>query len=333
MDAPLKTPESTQDAIGAFHAAHGSGLFDAPPPTRLNFLSLGAGVQSSVLALMAARGEVSPVPDAAIFADTHAEPAAVYRWLDWLEKQLPYPVRRVSAGSLTEESLRVRTSQKSGEKYIGHMIPAYTLVVLEKWMCSNCGTPATNQAVTCDECGWNKFHVGRFNENGTLFRQCTDKHKLTPLKREVDKLRAGEPATVWIGISWDEIQRMKESVRKGVQHRWPLIERRITRQKCVEWMEANGYPTPPRSACTYCPYHSDREWRRLRDTDPESWADAISYEKRLQDAAAQVPRLSGVPYLHPQRVPLEQVNLTDYDENQGQLWNTMQNECAGMCGV
>ena len=267
----------------------------------IHIISLGAGVQSSAMALMAAHGEITPMPTAAIFADTMAEPANVYRWLDWLEKQLPFPVLRVSCGSLTDESLRVRTSGKSGEKYIGHAVPAYVL--------------------------------NADGSKGTYFRQCTDKHKLTPLKREVDKLRGGEPATVWIGISWDEIQRMKESVRKGVQHRWPLIDLRITRQKCVEWMAANGYPTPPRSACTFCPYHSDREWRRLRDQDPESWADAIRYEKRLQEAAAQIPRLSGVPYLHPQRVPLEKVDLTDRDKNQLQIWNTMQNECEGMCGV
>lgn len=266
-----------------------------------HILSLGAGVQSSTLALMAARGQVKPMPDAAIFADTQAEPKAVYQWLEWLERQLPFPVLRVTNGSLTDESLRVRTSSKSGLKYIGHAIPAYIL--------------------------------NADGSKGTYFRQCTDKHKLTPLKREVDRLRQGEPATVWIGISWDEIQRMKESQRKGVIHRWPLIENKITRAKCVEWMAQHGYPTPPRSACTYCPYHSDREWRRLRDNDPESWADAISYEKRLQEAAAQAPRLTGVPYLHPQRVPLEQVDLSDREENQGQLWNTMQNECEGMCGV
>ena len=37
------------------------------------FLSLGAGVQSSTLALMIAHGEV-PMVDAGIFADTQAEP-------------------------------------------------------------------------------------------------------------------------------------------------------------------------------------------------------------------------------------------------------------------
>ena len=43
----------------------------------IHVLSLGAGVQSSTLALMAAAGEVTPMPTAAIFADTQAEPARV----------------------------------------------------------------------------------------------------------------------------------------------------------------------------------------------------------------------------------------------------------------
>jgi hypothetical protein len=36
---------------------------------RLRILSLGAGVQSTTLALMAAHGEIGPMPDCAIFAD------------------------------------------------------------------------------------------------------------------------------------------------------------------------------------------------------------------------------------------------------------------------
>jgi hypothetical protein len=276
-------------------------LFDPPPATKYNFLSLGAGVQSSTLALMAAHGEIGPMPDAAIFADTQAEPESVYRWLDWLEKQLPFPVYRVSAGNLTETSLRVRTSGRSGETYLSHNVPAYTI-----------------------------------NSDGSLGnyrRQCTDKHKLVPLTRKTDELRNGEDCTVWIGISYDEIQRMKPSHRKGVQHRWPLIELEMRREKCIEWMEAKGYPKPPRSACTYCPYHSNREWRRIRDEDAQSWQDAINYEKALQATASGVPRLDGVPFLHPSRVPLDQVDLRDPDENQMQLWNHMDNECEGMCGV
>jgi hypothetical protein len=60
----------------------------------LHVLSLGAGVQSSTLALMSAHGEIA-APDFAVFADTGWEPAAVYKHLDRLEAMLPFPVFRV----------------------------------------------------------------------------------------------------------------------------------------------------------------------------------------------------------------------------------------------
>jgi hypothetical protein len=70
----------------------------------LRVLSLGAGVQSSTLALMIEKGEV-PMVDAAIFSDTYGEPQAVYDWLDWLEKQLSFPVYRVARGNLKQDML------------------------------------------------------------------------------------------------------------------------------------------------------------------------------------------------------------------------------------
>ena len=43
----------------------------------IDILNLGAGVQSSTMALMAAHGEITPMPDVAIFADTGWEPYEV----------------------------------------------------------------------------------------------------------------------------------------------------------------------------------------------------------------------------------------------------------------
>jgi hypothetical protein len=74
-------------------------------PTMLRVLSLGAGVQSSTLALMMARGEVVPA-DHAIFADTQWEPRAVYDWLDWLTPRLPFPVHRATQGNLRDAVMR-----------------------------------------------------------------------------------------------------------------------------------------------------------------------------------------------------------------------------------
>lgn len=66
----------------------------------LRVISLGAGVQSTTMALMAAHGEIGPMPDAAIFADTGDEPEAVYAHLRWLTSPnvLPFPVKIATHG-------------------------------------------------------------------------------------------------------------------------------------------------------------------------------------------------------------------------------------------
>tara|TARA_R110000868_G_scaffold51318_7_gene162899 strand:- start:829 stop:1680 length:852 start_codon:yes stop_codon:yes gene_type:complete len=282
-------------------------IFDPPPTTPFTFLSLGAGVQSSCLALMAAKGEVTPMPDSAIFADTQAEPASVYKWLDWLETQLPFPVVRVTRGSITDESLRVREFKNDpSRKWVKSLIPAYI----------------ENPDGT----------------RGIMGRQCTFSYKVEELEkasRTLAGIKRGQKevtVTQWIGISWDEMQRMKEGRKAWVKHRWPLIEMRMTRRKCLEWMKSNGYPEPPRSACMYCPFHSNEEWRRLRDHEPEAFAASIKFEKDLQAAKAQTDNQRGIPFLHNSLVPLGEVDLsTDIDRGQGIL--NFQAECEGMCGI
>lgn len=96
------------------------------PSQPIHIISLGAGVQSSTMALMAAAGEITPMPVAAIFSDTQAEPKNVYTWLDWLEKQLPFPVVRVSAGNLRDDILTPYWSNKN-QKHTFESIPAYIL--------------------------------------------------------------------------------------------------------------------------------------------------------------------------------------------------------------
>ena len=71
---------------------HSDGVSRRIEKPKLRVLSLGAGVQSTTIALMAARGEIE-APDCAIFADTGDEPAAVYEHLAWLQSGvLPFPI-------------------------------------------------------------------------------------------------------------------------------------------------------------------------------------------------------------------------------------------------
>ncbi len=64
----------------------------------LTVISLGGGVQSSVMALMASQGAFDAIPDCAIFADTHWEPPSLYTLLDWLAERLGFPVYVVDNG-------------------------------------------------------------------------------------------------------------------------------------------------------------------------------------------------------------------------------------------
>lgn len=271
----------------------------------IHILSLGAGVQSSTMALMAARGELTPMPKAAIFADTQNEPKAVMTYLTWLETQLPFPVIRVTRGNLMEDSLEVKRSGRSGKLYMKGLIPAYV-----------------------------KNPDG---SKGILGRKCTADYKVEMIVREARKLcawRRGEDrhlVDMWIGISRDEAHRMKPSRHKWIRSVWPLIDRRLSRVNCLAWMKRMGYPEPPRSACMACPFHSDAEWLRLKTESPEEFAGVVEYERRLIAAAASQQVLRGVPYLHASLKPIGEVEFSDLPGHM--QVNLFGNECTGLCGV
>jgi hypothetical protein len=105
----------------------------------------------------------------------------------------------------------------------------------------------------------------------------------------------------------------------------------MTRQACKEWMQAKGYPEPPRSACVFCPFHSNKEWQRLKTQEPDEFKRAVQFEKELQAAKAKTDNMISTPYLHRSCQPIDQVDTrSDFDKGQLPLWD---DECEGMCGV
>ena len=78
--------------------------------TNVVALSLGGGVQSTVLAFLLDRGLLPgyPKPDLAVFADTQWEPRPVYDSIEWLKAELSYPVVVTTAGNLQEDAYGFR---------------------------------------------------------------------------------------------------------------------------------------------------------------------------------------------------------------------------------
>ena len=244
----------------------------------MNIISLGAGVQSTTMLLMAMHGEIEPMPDCAIFADTGWEPKAVYDHLAWLESVSTIPIHRVSQGNIRADAL-------SGAKF-----PTMPL----------------------------------FIRGGMLRRHCTNQYKLRPIRREIRRLNGRNPTTMWLGISLDEMHRMKPANVQYIQNRWPLVEHRASRIDCLTWLERHGYPRPPKSACIGCPFRSTAEWAKLTAGE---FADAVEFDAAIR----WVPKKTDPTYLHSSLQPLDMVDLrTEQDKGQLDMWG---NECTGLCGL
>lgn len=296
----------------------------------LRIISLGAGVQSTTVALLAARGDVAPMPDAAIFADTGWEPKAVYAHLAWLEKQLPFPVHRVSAGDIKRDLL-ARDSARSGRFitvpfFLKTVKPAGSRVPV----LGAAGETVGFRTLARDE---ESYGLGR--------RQCTTHYKIEAITRKVRELLGKGPrdrlepasAEMWIGISTDEIVRATPSRRRFEVKRFPLIELAMSRRDCMRWLGERQLPVPGKSACVGCPFHGNDYWRDLRDNRPEEWAEACAVDRSIRspDDRPGVAKFRAQQFMHRSCVPLEEADLrTDADLGQADLFDQ---ECAGMCGV
>ena len=274
------------------------------PDKVLRVLSLGAGVQSSVLALMADKGEYNiEKPDFAIFADTGWEPPAVYEHLNWLKTQLSFEVITVSAGNILDNVLNGISTD--GHKFL--VIPAFT--------------------------------VNPDGTKGRLVRQCTSEYKIVPIHsflREKLGLLKGQRApknvgvTMMLGISIDEAERIKPSRFEWVTHEFPLVDRDFSRAQLINWFN-NNYPdkTLPKSSCIGCPYHSNAIWKQMKEEDPNSFMEAVDLDYALRNSDKLRGALRGVAYLHASRKPLNEVDFSAATGSDDLLVA----ECEGLCGI
>ncbi|MEU5613520.1 hypothetical protein AB0H03_33220 [Streptomyces sparsogenes] len=248
---------------------------------------------------MSAEGRL-PRLDAAVFADTGWEPKAVYDHLERLERQVAapagIPVIRTSGGNIRADALD----------------PAHRFASMPLFVRNPDGTV------------------------GMIRRQCTDEYKLKNIKRQVRRLLGyptgrvprGVFAEQWVGISRDEFTRAKDSGIKYAINRHPLLELDWARTDCVRYLARHGWESTPKSACIGCPFHSDAQWRDMRDHHPAEWADAVAFDYAIRSGnargtAAGSPLL-GQAYLHRSclpldRAPIDRVSAHEWKQRQGSL--------------
>ncbi|MEV6909461.1 hypothetical protein [Amycolatopsis sp. NPDC051071] len=255
-----------------------------PGRPRGRYLSLGAGVQSLCVFLLACDGEIPPF-DAALFADTGWEPRQVYTQLDTARRigaRAGIPVLTVSNGNIRHDALK----------------PESRFVTMPLFVKNPDGT------------------------RGMARRQCTGEYKIKPLKKAIRQILGYPhptrvPRGVFvdqaIGISTDEFHRAKDSDVNYTRNIFPLLDLGLSRTDCLALLRERGMDEVVKSSCIGCPYSGNSRLRFIRDTDPHAWTDLVEFDKAIRHgsprANANGQPLRGQFFIHRSLLPLDQVDL------------------------
>lgn len=274
----------------------------------IKIISLGVGVQSSALYYMSSMGEIDRC-DYAIFADTGGEKTKTLEYfqflLDWQKKNNGIPLLKAGYVNLKKDLLNQTNS--SNNRFAA--IPAFT-----------------------------KYE----GKAGMLRRQCTNEYKIAQVTKEFRMAlelpgRKRLPQTeIWQGITLDEVHRMSIPQDKWKIHLYPFCGYKVysdgkceridtvsmTRNDILNWFGKNGLPIPEKSSCVFCPFQSDQNWLRLKQTTPADFEEACKVDEQIRDSSMK--GIKSKIYLHDSLKPLREVN---FNENQGNLWGNCTDGC------
>lgn len=262
--------------------------------------SFGGGVQSSAIYLMLIHEPkrlfeiMNELPNKVYFADTGAELKSTYACLEHmltLQSSL-FQIETVNNGSILEGIF------------------------------ADTGNPKVSYPFFIKN--------GQTGKVGMSRRMCTSEYKIKAVQKATRKafnltgLKLRDKCvSMWLGISIDEIERVKDSPDRWVQHRYPLIELGMSRQDCIDYCGQYDW-TPVKSRCYFCPYQSDTSWAELKRDSPEEFELACKEDERIRNRPLKNDSLS---YLHQSCVPLRDIRFKKLD-NDG-----FGNECEGICGT
>jgi len=228
--------------------------------------SYGGGTQSAAIAVMILKGEL-PKPDIVCMADTSREVSETWDYL--IEVVQP---------SLDKIGIKVNV--------IPHSYSYMDLL-------------AKNGDILLP------VFTRKSGSIGKLPTYCSKEWKQRPVRRWLRE-HGVQKCDLWLGISTDEMERMKISDKNWLNNAYPLIDTKPTnRNQCISIAENYGWPTPPKSRCWMCPNMSAYSFKQLRDNYPEEFDKAVELEKELH-------AIDPLVYLHRLAIPLsEAVNQSD----------------------
>lgn len=220
----------------------------------MHVISYGGGVQSTAMIVLATQGKLGhderPVALFANVGDDSEHPATV-RYVR--EVMTPWAAAR----GITVHELHRRKRDGSIETIWGRLMREGSRSLPIPVRMSN-GAPST--------------------------RSCTVDFKIKVIGKWLKAHGASKdnPATVAVGISWDEVERLGNRKLSGYERvYYPLVEMRLSRHDCQRIIHDAGLPIPGKSSCFFCPFHRPSMWARMRRDEPELFEQAEHLERTL----------------------------------------------------
>lgn len=164
--------------------------------------------------------------------------------------------------------------------------------------------------------------IPAFHETGKLQTFCSSEWKRNVVRRYI-RSKGIKQCINWLGMSIDEVERLKPSGAQWIETVWPLCGMprehdygvRYSRADCRQLILKYGWPEPPKSSCWMCPNRRNDQWQRLKDYYPQDFAAAVALEKEMSAKNTQ-----GGLWLHNARKPLDEIDFTKDEESQPELF-------------
>ena len=133
----------------------------------------------------------------------------------------------------------------------------------------------------------------RGSNGAPLARDCTADFKVAVVGKWLKNHGASprNKATVAMGIATEEVHRANPD--KAAPYEiltYPLLERRMRRDDCMQVIREAGLPVPPKSACWFCPFTKPRQWADMQRRNPRQFHRAAELEQMINERQSAMDR-------------------------------------------
>lgn len=201
--------------------------------------SCGGGRQSAALGVLIVQGQI-PKPDIAVIVDTEREKSSTWSYY--------HSTLRPALAGVGVDLKRLRKSDfATVDLYRNNdlLIPAFTT------------------------------QRGQVSKLPTF---CSNEWKQRVVRRYLRSIHV-EQCDLYLGISTNEADRMKDSGLQWLRHVYPLIDLELSVSDCEDIVKLAGWPAASPSACWMCPNQNQSEWLSMSESDFEM---AQKFEREVQ---------------------------------------------------